>query len=125
MEERRRYIRLDTRLRITYRILPSPAPTISETLDIGGGGIRIFLNEPMNVGTLLELEIFLPEDNKPIRCRGKVVWIEEFSIYQGTKEERKELEAGVEFTNIAPEDRDHIIKYVILGYASKEGGVDP
>ena len=118
MEERRRYVRLDTRLRINYRVLPqSPTRENSETLDIGGGGIRIFLTAPLKVGTLLELEIFLPEEATPVRCQGKVVWVEEFAIYQGTREERKDVEAGVEFSDIAPQDRDRIIKYVILGYA--------
>ena len=123
MEERRRYVRLDTRLKIHYRILQvSPTPTSTETLDISGGGIRIFLNEPLKVGTLLELEIFLPNDAKPIRCQGKLVWVEEFSIYQGAKEERKELEGGVEFTHITPEGQDSIIQYVILGYTQQGEG---
>lgn len=123
MEERRRYIRLDTHLKINYRILQqSPAPTPTETLDIGGGGIRLFLNEPLKVGTLLELEIFFPGESKAVHCQGKLVWVEEFSIYQGTKEERKELEGGIEFTNISPEEQDRIIKYVILGYTRQEKG---
>ena len=117
MEERRRYIRLDTRLKINYRILQqSPQSTPTETLDISGGGIRISLNEPLKVGTLLELEILFPSEKKSVCCQGRLVWVEEFSIYQGTKEERRELEGGVEFTTISPEDQDRIIQYVILGY---------
>ena len=121
MEERRQYIRLDTRLKIYYRILQhSPVPTSTETLDISGGGIRIFLNEPLKIETPLEMEIFLPNDTKPIRCQGKLVWVEEFSIYQGAKEERKELEGGVEFTHITPDEQNRIIQYVILGYTHGE-----
>lgn len=120
MEERRRYVRLDTRLKINYRILQQPPlVTTSETVDIGGGGIRIFLTEPLKTGTLLELEIFLPEERDPIRCQGKLVWVEEFSIYHGSRETRQELEGGVEFTSIRPQDQDRIIKHVILGYATK------
>ena len=123
LEERRRYVRLDTRLRINYRVLPqSPRMENSETLDVSGGGIRIFLTEPLKAGTLLELEIFFPEQATPVRCQGRIVWVEEFAIYQGTREERKDMEAGVEFSDITPQDRDHIIKHVILGYAHKREG---
>ena len=82
----------------------------------------MFLDEPLKVGMLLGLEIFLPNDANPIRCQGKLVWVEEFSIYQGTKEERKELEGGVEFTHITPEGQDSIIQYVILGYTQQGEG---
>ena len=123
MEERRRYIRLDTRLKINYRVLPDlPPARDSESLDIGGGGIRLFLAEPLEVGTFLELEILLLDEPQPIRCQGKIVWIEEFSIYQGTQEGKKESEVGVEFSDISFGDRDRIIKYVILGYAGKGKG---
>ena len=121
MEERRQYVRLDTTLTIRYRVLEEPPPsTATQSLDIGGGGIRIFLKEPLKADTSIELEIFLPEERTSIRCQGKIVWVEEFSIYQpDTKIERKELEAGIEFTKISQEDRDRIVKHVILGYTPK------
>ena len=121
MEEKRKYVRLDTRLKINYRVLENPPPPINtEILDIGGGGIRLLLAEPLKVKAVLDLEVYLPNETKPIHCQGRVVWIEEFSILQRAKEEKKTFEAGVEFTDVRLEDRDQIIKYVILGYAGKE-----
>lgn len=115
MEERRRYVRLDTRLKISYTIVKNERdlPRDTETKDIGGGGIRILFTESLPVQTLLKLNIALPEESQPIVCTGKVVWVEEFSVM-----EKKEYEAGVSFTDINSKDRDRIIKYVILGYAS-------
>ena len=117
MEERRRYVRLDTSLKITYHVLELPSPpTGAGIADIGGGGIRLFLDEPQKSGTLLDLEFILPDGKRQIHCQGKIVWTDEFSIYQSAKEETKQLEAGIEFTKIDSKDRDSIIKYVILGY---------
>ncbi len=122
MEERRKYIRLDTRLKITYTILQSSKSAIkkSETKDISGGGIRIFLAEQLPLNTVLQLHIQLPEDPAPVTCKGKIAWIEEFSILQGDKKEGDVVEAGVEFTDIASQDRDRVIKHVILGYATSK-----
>ena len=123
MDERRRYVRLDTRLKIVYTVLQNEkdASVTSETKDISGGGIRIFLSEPIPIHTLLKLTIYLPDDPKPIVCSGKMVWAEEFTVLQDEKGKNgNQYEAGVSFIEIDPKDRDRIIKYVILGYASPQ-----
>ena len=122
MDERRRYVRLDTRLKITYTVLKKgkDVPISSETKDISGGGIRIFLTNSLPVQTVLKMSILLPEDPPPIVCTGKVVWVEEFSVLQDESKEKNRYEAGISFTEINPKDRDRIIKYVILGYASTQ-----
>lgn len=120
MDEKRRYVRLDTRLKITYAVLKKgeDASLKSETKDIGGGGIRIFLQEPLPLQTFLKLDIHLPEDPQPIHCVGKIVWVEEFSVLRDEEKEKDRFEAGISFTEINPKDRNRIIKYVILGYAA-------
>ncbi|MBI4436910.1 MAG: PilZ domain-containing protein [Candidatus Omnitrophica bacterium] len=120
MEEKRKYVRLDTRLKITYTILKDRknSSLSTETKDISGGGIRLFLAEPVPVQSLLKLTIHLPEDPQPIVAIGRVVWTEEFSILHSQQTEGKVLEAGIEFVEIEPKERDRIIKYVILGYAA-------
>lgn len=118
MDERRRYVRLDTRLEINYTVLRTgkESSTTTESKDISGGGIRIFLKESLPTHTLLKLDILLPEDPPSISCKGEVVWTEEFSVLRGEKKEKSRYEAGIQFTKIDPRDRDRIIKYVILGY---------
>lgn len=120
MDERRRYVRLDTRLKITYTILNKEKTDAqnSEAKDISGGGICIFLAEPLPSQTLLKLEISLLDDPPPITCVGKIIWVEEFSVIEGGRKEKNRYEAGIAFTEIDPKDQDRIIKYVILGYAS-------
>ncbi len=120
MDERRRYVRLDTRLKISYTVLKKEFTNTSETKDISGGGIRIFLSESIPLSTLLKLTIHLPDDPKPIGCSGRIVWVEEFALLSDESKNQNRYEAGVAFTEIAPGDRDRIIKYVILGYASSQ-----
>ena len=113
MEERRRFVRLDTRLPVTYRVLPAPESTQSVTKDIGGSGICVFLSEPLRPGTRLQIDIELPDQERPLLFTGEVVWCEQYEIISKTQRERS-VEAGVKFLQIAPQDQDAIMRYVIL-----------
>ena len=63
VEERKKYVRLDAKVNLKYRILERGQPIKeSESKDIGGGGIRLHLNEYLSKDTLLELEMTLPAE---------------------------------------------------------------
>jgi c-di-GMP-binding flagellar brake protein YcgR len=113
MQERRRFVRLDTRLPVTYQVLPSTTPQQTKTKDIGGGGVCLFLNEPVAVGTTLQAQIKIPDQEHPVSFTGRVVWCEQYEIIGKSRRERS-VEAGVEFEQIDPRDQQAIMRYVIL-----------
>lgn len=113
MEERRRFVRLDTRLSVTYQVLPSSQAKQSVTKDIGGGGICVFLSEPLQERTQLRVEIVLPDRPQPITFMGEVVWCEQYDII-GKSQQHRSIMAGVRFLNIKPDDQDAIMQHVIL-----------
>jgi len=113
MEERRRFVRLDTRLPVTYRVLPSAKAKQSVTKDIGGGGVCVFVSELLTPGTHLQVEIAVPDQERPIAFTGEVVWCEQYEIIGKTQRERS-VEAGVKFVQIDPNDQHAIMRYVIL-----------
>ncbi len=78
-KERRKFARLDLALTISYKVIDkigtdtSPSEVVSS--DISLGGIRLMTPTPLERGTKLELEIFLPEDEThPLKAEGEVVW---------------------------------------------------
>lgn len=111
-EERRKYVRLDAKVGVKYRVLERGQPTKeSESKDIGGGGIRLHLNESLLKDTFLELEITLPAEPKPILAEGLVVWSEEVGKEGGGGVGRW-WDTGIKFTKIDSLSRGKILKYV-------------
>ena len=117
MEERRRFVRLDTRLPITYRVLPTTQAIPSATADIGGGGVCLFLNEVVKPGSQLQVDIKLPDRERSVAFTGEVVWCEQYETI-GRTVRQQSIEAGVKFLLIDPKDRQAIMDYVILSLKS-------
>lgn len=122
MEERRRYVRLDTSIEVHYKVVGRIEEHRTSTKDIGGGGIRLILFERLDEGALLELEMAVPHEPGKIFAKGEVVWIDEF-VVSGPGGEERHFEAGIRFVEIAPDDREKLMKHVILGLgvSPKEG----
>ena len=117
MDERRQFVRLDTRLAVTYRVLPK-APTVSATTkDISGGGLCVLLDEPLKIGTAVQIEIALPDRKRPIAFTGEVVWCEQYRVI-GKSQQYQSVMAGVKFVKIRPTDQQAIMQHVILSMQS-------
>lgn len=112
IEERRKFPRLNAKLLVKYRVLEKGKKRKeSESKDIGGGGIKLFLNERLLKDTPLELEINIPGEGKPIVAEGRVVWSKEVGC--GSGEELGEwFDTGIMFTKIEPLEQCRILKYV-------------
>ncbi len=63
MEDRRVFERVPAAINVAYRVYGGKSKFKSISKDISGGGIRLFLNEKLDKGTILELEIGLPDTN--------------------------------------------------------------
>ena len=113
MEERRKFVRLDTRLPVTYQVMRGPASKVSLSSDIGGGGVCLFLSEPLKAGTLLRIEVTLPDQPRAIAFTGEVIWCEQYEMIGKTQRERS-VEAGVRFVQVEPQDQQAIMRHVIL-----------
>ena len=113
MVERRAYQRLLFSVEIDYQVLPqSPDQGISKTnsKDISAGGIRLVILEKIKPGRLLDLKFLLPGSALPICATGKVAWIEAFSI--GSIDSSDAYDAGIEFIDIDPGDKEKIHLFV-------------
>jgi len=97
-DNRRRYPRIQAP--VFYR----PAgPTFLHhrraTVDVGLGGMRVFSDEYLGVGTRVELDLLIG-DQLTVRCWARIAWVE--TLPPGAA---AAFDMGVEFTDIA--DSDH------------------
>ena len=115
MEERRQFVRLDTRLEMSYNVLPAAKaqPTVSK--NIGGGGICIFSDQVLEPGTRLNVSMKLPDQPRVIAFIGEVIWSEPYEVIGQTQRQRA-VEVGLQFVEIADQDRDAILQHVILTF---------
>ena len=113
MEERRRFVRLDTRLETTCTVLPTGAAKTTVAKDISGGGICLFAESILAPGTHLQVAMKLPDRPQPINFSAEVVWCEPYEVI-GKTERQRAVEIGVKFLEISPQDREAILQRVIL-----------
>ena len=118
MEERRKFVRLDTRLEVTYTVLPSGGKVKAVTKDIGGGGVCLFAEKVLPAGTLLQVAMRLPDREPPVHFTAEVVWCEPYEVIGKSGTRERAVEVGVRFVEIAPQDRDAVMQHVILNFKS-------
>lgn len=108
-QEKRRFPRVAFPCRIA---VGSPLRWLtSHTEDISEGGIRVILEERLSVPALVNLELFF-EKGKSIKCRGRVVWIEEQINPINRESEPIGFLTGIEITEINDNGKEYIRKLV-------------
>lgn len=102
-KDRRIFDRLEGIVNVRYGVKGRDKEKIeSLPRNIGGGGIGICLTESLQPGTLLELEITVPDNpQKVVRGVGQVQWTKRFGVID--TEQRVNLhEVGIKFIEIDP-----------------------
>lgn len=126
MKERREFVRLDTRIEVTYASTLTTYSNKSKTLksrqtktkDIGGGGLCFFADESIPPGTRLKLTAKLPNHEEPLQFKVEVIWSDTYEVH-GKGSHHQATEVGAKFIEINPEDQEKIMQFVILGQKPK------
>ena len=121
MEERRKYKRVSGRLRVVYKMDQEPVESSAYSVDISAGGFCLCLHRRVKKDTLLELLVYLPDNEKPFKCMGRVSWQDN----DGTKDAdgRMLYNTGLCFENLELKNRLRLIYYV-HGKSKKINGHD-
>ena len=110
-EERRKYPRLKIVVDVDYNIHLDEASCENKktkSKNISSGGICIFVSEDIKLGSILDLNFKLTNDDPIIKTKGLVVWTNSFEV----QSERQTIyELGIEFTEISESDKALINKY--------------
>ncbi|MFA5157326.1 MAG: ATPase, T2SS/T4P/T4SS family [Candidatus Omnitrophota bacterium] len=85
-DDKRVYSRLNNKVNLRYSVIKSEeelvkkgyaAEQFSVTKNISAGGLVFVTNDPLPVGSIIELKIELPNRQEPVQCLSRVVRIEE------------------------------------------------
>jgi len=103
----RNYPRVPLAVKVKYQ---TPETRLFETLtgNIGGGGVFIEHSIPLQVGTHLAINLFLPDDrSEPVQASGQVAWVRPERIGHGV-----EAGMGIRFTDISDTARNRLVRMV-------------
>ena len=106
-EDKRRYLRVETRLPVEYKDLKKGniTPRGSISRNICEGGMCFQSNQFMSLACRLVVEITLPNIPKPIKAISKIAWVKRIPSTEM-------YELGNQFLEIAKEDKAHISDFV-------------
>ncbi len=118
MKERRRYARIGIALPIKYKIINKSGWHKTSSLNISAGGVLIPTVPYLDVGTKLDLQIYLPGEKKPIKAIGRVIWRKPAEIWEGFKlsHEMNGFFAGIEFAKFTKIKEDNTVKIMEFIY---------
>ena len=107
--DRRKFARLDLALTVSYKVAGQTAghpmdPREAVSSDVSLGGLRLMTPARLENGTMLDLEIILGEEGKPISAEGEVMWQNKIS--------ETSYETGVMIKRMPDEDKSEFMKFV-------------
>ena len=107
MEDRRKFVRLDTQLPLHYGLLPSGVTQAATSKELGGGGLRLVTQEHVQPESRIWIELQLPERPLPVAFVAEVVWSERYDLKAVGP-----VELGVRFLDISHDDLQVIMRHV-------------
>jgi len=107
--EKRKFPRVNITCKISVTFADRLLVFNTHTENISAAGIRIILQEKLNISTMLDIELFLLGKEIPIRSKGRVVWADEITPV-GIR--HRLFDTGIEFIEINDYNREEIIKFV-------------
>lgn len=101
--DRRSFSRVHTVINGEFRQM-SPESHPLETLDVSGGGLRFRSDRSMPLGSLVDVDLLVAENDESIRLAGRVV--------DSKEGDGGNFEVAVRVVEIDPEDRRHLGMYL-------------
>ena len=73
MSEKRQHLRIPVSLKVAYRSRDALQKDL--VTDLSPGGLFVRTSKPLAIGTDVELEVSIDDQDPPIHIRGKVIWL--------------------------------------------------
>ena len=105
-KERRKFKRFDAYMSVRFKSSDSEEMRgISLSKDLSRDGIKMNSEKNVNEGTLIDIEIDIPDDPKPVQTTGKVVWS------RPAEGGNQGFDQGIRFLMMDPVDKFRILDY--------------
>lgn len=106
--ERRRYIRLDVPLKVTYTIPELHKVYTSVAKNISADGMRFEVHDrALKELSVIELKLEIPNISSPVHIKARVMWKSKLSFEDGSP-----LDIGVEFVEIEEDNKNTFLKFL-------------
>lgn len=105
-KERRKFKRFDAYMSVRYQLSDSDElKGIALSKDLSREGLKV--NTPMHLpeGSALDLELDIPDDPKPVRTTGKIVWS------RSSQGQDQGYDVGIHFVMMDPVDKFRVLDY--------------
>ena len=106
--ERRRYVRLETPIAISY-VLPDASTILhTSTKNVSADGIRLqTIDRSIKEADIITLNLHISGAVNPVHARGTVIWKKRISLEDGAP-----YDIGVEFTEIEEDNKNTFLKFL-------------
>ena len=106
--ERRKYIRLEAPVTITYAVADSNALYTATTKNISADGLRFETHDKaLAPGSMIDLTLKISGMGSPVHAKGKIVWQKKMTLEDGMP-----FDVGVEFTEIEDDNKNTFLKFL-------------
>ena len=102
---RRKFPRANYPCKITVKRKDHPDTLSTHTENIGVGGICVMLEKDLGIFAPVEIQLDITDGQPDIECDGAIVWIVQ---KKEPKENNKNYDTGIEFTNLKRKDAERI-----------------
>ena len=105
-KERRKFKRFDAYMTVKY-LLPEKTDSqgVSLSKDLSREGLKMNSSTSLEEGMLVDLEINIPDDPKPVQTSGKVMWS------RAADGKNQGYDQGVRFLMMDPVDKFRVLDY--------------
>ena len=111
--ERRKFIRVNSRLTAIFKNMKTGKVRRALTKDVSGLGLCLVTEEILEPGTLLGVEIKLPDRESRITFTAEVVWSRPVAASRRSYE-NPTAETGIRFLGIDPKDQKLLRAYATI-----------
>jgi len=111
--EKRKHKRVTVDMDVGYSLPPNAGrkgATKTFTEDISMGGAKVFLEEKLDRGMALMLQLKVPNLNKPIVTNAEVAWVD--NNPRTLPSGKRSYATGVMFTRLKPTDKKELSKFI-------------
>lgn len=114
MLERRSYVRSNGLVLVSYKVPDLQMEGKSSAFDISGAGLRITAEKKLELGTLVEMDIYLPGSSQPILAKGETVCVQKCKekLAMQIAPQKEYFYVGIKFTVMDQNNKTRIINYV-------------
>lgn len=110
--EKRKYIRLDLSTKVNFQIEQKEQVSLDKisamSKNLSMKGVCFVYNKKIDPGTVLRLEIFLPDQSQPVHVAGQVRW----SAPSSLECQKNMFDIGVKLLIVEKPDMERFLSYV-------------